>query len=470
MTTTSNYMRRGLRRRKVAAVSTAMATLLLAACGSGGGTSGAASNGGAATGGGSGSQSFKGQTLTVELLPITIDAKGYNAYHNAMAKAFFKATGARVKYVTTSESSTEQFAQIEATHTGPDVLLKAEDGQAFASGAFVHLTAADWKVLGGTKQLYPVQLEACGPKGGPYDEVPMYNVPYVMVYNTKLFKKAGITSPPTTWTQYVKDAEKINDPSAGIYGTGFDPSDTQNSDNWKIAFYLSANYGGALYADHDLGNTPTIDSAPVQKAYEFWYDWYTKYHIVNPASLSWQEPQLQAAFAAGKIGMLPAVKSQYEPLYNSGAIGHNYAFATMPSVPYGMNSLPPGGTAPGSFLSQDGLYIGTYAPVKLALQFEKIMLEKKFQVMQYDMTGNMPVTTAAGDQVEKKAGSLLKPFFKALPSEEPEPFAVSWPVAQEDIQAMTGKLASTLATTHHLADADIGSALSKTEAEVKSGS
>lgn len=452
--------RRPLTRRGPAVLALASAVLLLVLNASAGSAKGltllAAVN----------SQSFSGQTLTVQLLPITIDASGYNQYHNAMADAFHKATGATVKYVTSSESLGEQFAQIEASHSGPDVILSSANGAAYASGAFVHLSKSDWKVLGGTSQFYPEQLASSGPKGGPYDEVPMYNVPYTMVYNTALFQKAGITHPPTTWGDYIADAQKINDPAAGIYGTGFDPSDTQNGDPWKIAFYLSANYGGALYANHDTGTKPTLTSTPVKQAYEFWFDWYRKYHIVDPNSLSWQEPQLQAAFAAGKIGMLPGVKSQYLPLYESGAIGHNFSFAKMPSVPYGMSSLPKGGTAPQSFLSQDGLYIGTWANKALALQFIKVELEKKYQVMQFNLTGNMPVTSAAGAVAKKSGGALLAPFFSALGSEEPEPFATSWTAGQIAIEAMTQSFASDLATSHQLSNQQIASGLAKTQSTI----
>lgn len=423
---------------------------------------------GAASAQGLGKHSFAGQVLTVQLSPITFDAAGYNAWHDAMAQAFHKATGATVRYVTSSQSSAQQFAQIEASHSGPDIIQGAANGAAYASGAFVHLSKKQWKVLGGTKQFYPEQLASSGPQGGPYDEVPMYNVPYTMVYNTALFKKAGIPHPPTTWTEWVEDAQKINDPSAGVYGTGFDPSDAQNGDTWKIAFYLSANYGGSLYNPHDRGPKPTFTTKPVEKAYEFWFDWYRKFHIVDPNSLSWQEPQLQAAFAAGKIGELPAVKSQYIPLYESGAIGHNFAFARMPSIPYGMNSLPKGATAPQSFLSQDGLYIGTYAPVDLALQFVKIELEKNIQVLMFTGTGNMPVTSAAGAVAEKSPQAQgLAPFFSALGSEEPEPFATSWTVAGTAINAMTQADASSLATTHQLSDKQIVQGLAKAQATVK---
>ena len=100
----------------------------------------------------------------------------------------------------------------------------------------------------------------------------------------------------------------------------------------------------------------------------FWFDWYTKFHIVDPNSLTWQSTNMEAAFANGKIGELIVQKATDVPLYTAGAVGNNFAFAPTPSIPYGMQSLPPGGTAPGTFLSADGVGITQYASMPLALQ------------------------------------------------------------------------------------------------------
>ena len=42
--------------------------------------------------------------------------------------------------------------------------------------------------------------------------------PFVLYYRTDLFKQAGITQPPTTWAQYLQDANKLT--TKTVYGAG----------------------------------------------------------------------------------------------------------------------------------------------------------------------------------------------------------------------------------------------------------
>src|SRR5690606_3220429 len=120
--------------------------------------------------------------------------------------------------------------------------------------------------------------------------------------------------------------------------------------------------------------------------------WYTKFKIVDPDSLTWQNTQMQAAFAAGKIGMLPAVNSTIAALSQQGAVGDDFALAPLPIVPYGMDNLPEGGGPP-SRLAQAGWYVGSYANKDLALQFLKITLLPEMQLKQFESAGRLPVTT-----------------------------------------------------------------------------
>lgn len=442
----------GHRARPLGVIVACAATVAsLAACSSGGATS-------------TGSGKFSGQTLTVQHGPITSNASGFNDYYNALATAFHKATGATLKWETSSIAPDQQFPQIQASHTGPDVLGSSTSASAYNSGVFVKLSKADWNVLGGTDQFNPGQLGDSGPSGGPYDEVPQYNNPYALVYNTQLFAKAGITHPPTTWTEFIQDAQKINDPSQGVYGTGFDPGDSANQDSWKTPFYLIGANGGRLYSTN---GKPQIDSSESVDAYSFWFSWYTKYHIVDPKSLSWQNPQMVAAFAAGKIGMLPAVNGSVALTAQQGAIGKNYAFAPIPTIPYGQTQAPTGGSA--SRLAQAGWYIGTYAPKDLALQFLKVTLQTDMQTRMFNDIGYLPVTKAGVTAVlQSKNIGQQKPFLEELQSsQEPEPFVSWWNEGELSLVSMGSQLASQLATKGSLSDSQIKSALKSVQSSLE---
>ena len=260
--------------------------------------------------------SFKGQTLTMAVDPLEDNGSGFAKFYNSLASAFHQQTGATLKVESTITSGnvlTQMIDQAGGVRFGPghDLHGLATDfPTAYYSNAFASLTPEDWKEIGGIGQFYPSELGLSGPDKNDLVGVPLYNVPDAMVYNTKLFKQAGITRAPTTWNEFIADAQKINDPSKGIYGTGIGPCRLLRpmEDLWFMARQLGGNY---VSQDN---KTATLNSEAVQAAMSFWFDWYTKFHIVNPDSLTWQSTNMEAAFANGKIGELIVQKATDVPL------------------------------------------------------------------------------------------------------------------------------------------------------------
>ena len=405
---------------------------------------------------------FAGKTLTVLGFTSagTNDPAAFNKYYSAVEAAFHKETGATLKGVTASPSEgalNQALQELEVTHSGEDVYAIGSTlgPSIYYNTAFAHLTNKDWAEIGGLKQFYPDQL-LDGGVNGSYAYVPFYNVPDAMVYNTKLFKAAGVSKPPRTWTQYIADAEKVNDPSKEVYGTAMDPGDS--TDPWKTLWFFMKSYGPGDYVNA-RGTTAEIDSPKVQKAVEFWFDWYTKWHIVNPASLTWDASQMEAAFASGKVGEEVVQKSLDIPVYKSGSVGNSYAFAPMPCVPYGDSALPKGASCPGTFLSADGFAISKYGNVPLALQMMKIILEPKFQVMYFNLTGGLPVTTYAGTLVKKADPAEVTPFVHALFHQQPTPFVSAWATIESAMAGVASKSAAEVASKGDLPTSYIASTL-----------
>lgn len=396
---------------------------------------------------------FAGESLTVLGFTSagTNNPPAYAKYYSAVEAAFHKATGATLKGVTasTSEGALNQALQeLEVTHSGEDVYAVGSTlgPSIYYNTAFARLTDKEWAEIGGLKQFYPDQL-LDGGLNGSYAYVPMYNVPDAMVYNTKLFKAAAISKPPRTWTQYVTDAEKVNDPSKGVYGTAMDPGDS--TDPWKTLWFFMKSYGPGDYVNA-RGTKAAIDSPKVQKAVEFWFDWFDKWHIVNPDSLTWDSSQMEAAFAKGQVGEEVVQKSLDIPVYKQGPAGTSYAFAPMPCVPYGQGALPKGASCPGTFLSADGFAINKYGNVPLALQMMKIILEPKFQEMYFNLTGGLPVTTYAGTQVKKAHPGEISPFVHALFHQQPTPFVGAWATIESAMAGVASKSAAEIASNGDL--------------------
>src|SRR5260370_26455926 len=90
--------------------------------------------------------------------------------------------------------------------------------------------------------------------------------PFALVYNTDLLQKAGISSPPKSWSDFVDAAQKMTDASAGVYGTAMDPQDT--FDPWKILWHVTKQLGGDfISADY---KTAQLNSPEVVQAVQFW--------------------------------------------------------------------------------------------------------------------------------------------------------------------------------------------------------
>ena len=63
--------------------------------------------------------------------------------------------------------------------------------------------------------------------------VPLYGLAYTLFYNTKLFKQAGISAPPKTWSEFVADAKKLTKPpdQYGVTLEGGSISEGANADS-----------------------------------------------------------------------------------------------------------------------------------------------------------------------------------------------------------------------------------------------
>ncbi len=210
---------------------------------------------------GGGSSSSQGQTLHVLI--------GYNSTYptqqkqwmQQIASEFQKANGATIAWDTYSSSNEEQtkLQTSIVSGSGPDVFSFGTTfvPTAQATKGFTTLTDQDWKAVGGKDRFFQQQLTMSGSSPNQLIAVPWVMRPFAMAYNKDLFQKAGITAPPTTWTQFVQDAQKMTDPSAGVYGAEIDPSDT--FDPWKIWWMFAEQMGGS-FISQDLKtaqmNTP----------------------------------------------------------------------------------------------------------------------------------------------------------------------------------------------------------------------
>ncbi|GHT65135.1 ABC transporter substrate-binding protein [Spirochaetia bacterium] len=117
----------------------------------------------------------------------------------------------------------------------------------------------------------------------------------VLLYNTELYAKAGITQPPRTWDDLVAAAKKINNPAAGQYGMIIAGASTFLYD--YMVDYLSQAGNPIFKAD----GTPTFNTPEAVKMINIFKELLT---YSPEGTMSYDLATANTAFAQGKTAHL----------------------------------------------------------------------------------------------------------------------------------------------------------------------
>lgn len=415
---------------------------------SGGALAGAGMLGMAGCGGGSNSSGTGGKGISLLWGKNTGFPQQQEQWLQQIAKQFKKQTGAKFTWDLYSNPDEEvnKMQTAAASGTGPDIFALGTSfvPSAQATGAFHVLTDKDWQMVGGKDRYFKRQLTVAGLSPSKQISVPLVMRPFAMVYNTELFKKAGISSPPKSWTEFVQDAKKMTDPSKGIYGTAIDPSDSY--DPWKFFWMFNNQMGGRLVSK-DL-KTAQLDTPTMYKSVKFWFDWLTRYKITDPHSITWQHTDVSRAFIDGKVGMFLMISTGDIATLENSKIKDKYAPALMPSIPYGMQQMPPGGTPAETIVSGDMLAVASYADTDLAFKLIKLMTDYGNQIKYTKLTGDLPTNVKAAESLASKDQTTAT-FVKAEQKAEPTPLTGAWSAIEEGLLSVSSKLANQLATNSY---------------------
>ena len=180
----------------------------------------------------------------------------------------------------------------------PDVAaIDASDTADFASRkALVNLTT----YIGRSDVVKPDDYVAAFKTFVTYDNI-MYGLPLDgestgLFYRTDLFAAAGIDSPPTTWDEFLADAQKLTDPAKKQYG--FEMFAPEAAYYWFPWLYQA---GGDLLTKDGKGIAFTSNEA--KKAAEFYVN-LVKFS--PPDYLNSNSYDGRVAFAQGTVGMYMA--------------------------------------------------------------------------------------------------------------------------------------------------------------------
>ncbi|WP_328912261.1 MULTISPECIES: ABC transporter substrate-binding protein [unclassified Streptomyces] len=376
-------------------------------------------------------------------------ASQYAEYYKALAAEFKATTGATVKfqYFNSPDQETTLIQTSLVSGSGPDIVDYGSSfgGTLYETGGFLTLTEDDWKAVGGRDTFIPALLSMSGKGEGKEIGIPHTTVPYVMAYNTAMFAKAGIDRPPTTWTEWIDDAKRLQKANPGVHGVGIDPAD--GFDPWKFAWSYTHQLGGSGFLSKD-GKTAALDSPQLNSAVDFYFAQIYQHKVAPAESLTWNNAQMVAAFLGGKVAMLPIATNSVQLAAADQPIAKDIGLAPMPNVPYGMTERPAGGTPAQSIVAGRDWAIPSYAKGKkdLALALAKASVSPSVNKKQYELTGWMPATTAGMDQLATDHPEA-KPLIAVAGQEEPTEFTGAWSYIQTGIGTAIKNVAGNLATT-----------------------
>jgi len=228
--------------------------------------------------------------------------------------------------------------------------------------------------------------------GGKLYSLPFQRSVPVLYYNKPMFAKAGIAHPPTTWSEFTSDAEKLtirNGNEVTRWGAEF-PLEAYN---W--IYYALVYEAGGNVISHDLRHLD-LTQQPAIDAMQYWWNLVNKDKVM-PAYTPW--PQGSQDFAGEKTAML---------VYSSGAQGF---FRQSTKFSWGLVRMPADkrfGVAPGG--GNLVMFKKSPAEEQAAWTFIAWMMEPNQQAIWSSKSGYIAVTKAAWET----------PTMKQLVKEQPD--------------------------------------------------
>jgi N,N'-diacetylchitobiose transport system substrate-binding protein len=268
-------------KRKIAVAAALAATLLgAAACGNSSSKTTSSS-----------STDGKGKTVKVWLM---VDAQtGWKAVVDDASKRFTAATGAQVDVE--YQQWANHLTKLDATLAGnsvPDVveLGNTEFAKYVTTGAFASLNKGDFE----NSSTWLTGLDgACELDGKTYC-VPYYAGARVLIYRTDLFKKAGIAAAPTSYADFLTDAQKLQDAnkSDSKFGAVYMPGKY-----WYAAMsWVYANQGTIATQDGSGKWTGQLEQPAAVQGLQNWVDLVKKY---SKADVTKDESDQAGVFGQG---------------------------------------------------------------------------------------------------------------------------------------------------------------------------
>ncbi|MGW1711830.1 ABC transporter substrate-binding protein [Streptomyces sp. NPDC002156] len=310
---------------------------------------------------------------------------------------FTKQTGVKVELeVIPSADLLNRILAATTSGKGPDVLNIGNTWSASlqATGAFVPWDKAKLAEVGGASRFLPTALKSTGATGEDPMSLPLYTNAYELYYSKKLFKAAGISAPPKTWSEFVSAGRKLTKDTDGDGETdqwGLGMQGASPSYAAHLAYILGTQHGAEVFDGH----TPKFADAGMVDGIDQWLSWMGEDGIANPSDAEVADKTaMTQSFAAGKAGMILAQASTGLTLSQFDMAADDYGVAPVPA----QDTPPAGGKDIGSFVG--GINVAIFkntGNLDGATRFVKFLTSAGEQVILNKVYGTLPSVTDAKD-------------------------------------------------------------------------
>ncbi|TPW30310.1 sugar ABC transporter substrate-binding protein [Pararhizobium mangrovi] len=258
-------------------------------------------------------------------------------------------------------------------------------------------------------RFFPVFFKPAVMDGKTYG-LPIAASARAMYYNKALFKKAGIDTPPDTWSELAADAKKISALGDDIAGFGLQGKEIETDVYFDYAFWA---YGGELVTKDGKSGLDSKAGYDAANLYKKMIDDGS----TQPGVTSYTREDVQNLFKQGKVGMMitaPFLSKQIK--------------AEAPNLDYGVAAIPAGPNGDrGTYGVTDSIVMFKNSEhKKLAWQFMDMLFTKKWRERFTSSEGFLPVNKEVAKMPEFADDADLKQFTNLLPDARFAPVISGW--------------------------------------------
>jgi N,N'-diacetylchitobiose transport system substrate-binding protein len=382
-------------------------------------SSGTTSAGGPGSTAGAGSPvSGVGKTLTVWYM----DGDLSDAAVKAIDDKFTALTGAQVKVqIQQWDGINTKVATALAQDNPPDVLeIGNTDVPLFAaSGGLTDITASLPQLRAG--QHWLPGLEGPATVDGRSFGAPLFAGNRAVVYNQKIWADAGITTPPTTFTQLTADLDAIKAKhTAADFSAFYFPGKY-----WHGALQFVWDAGGQLATRSGGKWQGALESPEAQKGLAAWKDFVGRYSSAASRDVETTAPDFNTLFAQGKAAAI----------LNTGI---NSILKVDPSLKDQIGTFPLPSATDGKtqpvFLGGSDLAVAAKSRNQaLALAYLKAATDPAVQASAIVGIDHwIPASTEVIDQTIGTLPPTSQAFFSAAENSVPTPAVAGWATVESD--------------------------------------